>query len=396
MKRIIVCCDGTWNKPGSKDRGQAVETNVEKIYKAVDTRDSSMQQIKFYGPGVGTSFALTDQILGGSIGIGIDKNIQDAYKFLMWSYEPGDEVYLFGFSRGAYTIRSLGGLIRNCGIMKPAYMHLIRDAYHLYRDRTVLTHPDCDAMVAFRKSYSIEPETSIKFMGVWDTVGALGIPISWFNWWNRKYQFHDVKLSSHIRYAYHALAVDEKRRVFNPALWEISRSALEKPIPQVCEQVWFPGVHGNIGGGYVDCGLSNVTLKWMIDKARATGLEFDENKVNEVICNPRGELRPSANFFYRLTGLRMRKINQVLCRASQEEVLRNERVHYSCFERFHFDQKYRPKNLMAVLNDRLQFDPQRDKWEPEWHKYLESCQSPAEHSDSLISPQKIKTANWQD
>lgn len=378
MKRIIVCCDGTWNRPGNKDRGQPIETNVEKMYKTVATKDTNVKQTKFYGPGVGTGFALTDQVLGGSIGIGIDRNIQDAYKFLMWSYEPGDEIYMFGFSRGAYTVRSLGGLIRNCGIMKPNYLHLIAEAYQLYRDRTDLTHPDCDAMIAFKKSYAIEPETAIKFMGVWDTVGALGIPISWFNWWNRKYQFHDVKLSSHIRYAYHALAMDERRRVFSPALWDINKKALYGPQPQVCEQVWFPGVHANVGGGYLDCGLSNIALKWMIERAQDTGLEFDAERVQKIACDSKGELRTSLNLFYRMTGTVVRRINEINIRKKMEEgITRNEKVHLSCLERFHMLEKYRPKNLLTAIEKGVIFDPTQEKWEPQWNEYLASCKPPS-------------------
>ncbi len=386
MKKIVVCCDGTWNRPGNTDRGQPIETNVEKIYKLVVTDTTPIDQIKFYGPGVGTGFAITDQLLGGSLGLGIDRNIQDAYKFLMWSYEPGDEIYLFGFSRGAYTIRSLGGLIRNCGIMKPTYLHLVPEAYKLYRDRTELTHPDCDAMQAFRKSYGIEPETSIHFMGVWDTVGALGIPISWFNWWNRKYQFHDVKLSSHVRYAYHALAMDERRRVFSPALWEINPQALITKKPQVCEQVWFPGVHANVGGGYVDCGLSNIALRWMVEKATATGLQFNEEAVNALVCDSNAEMRQSLNLFYKMTGTIVRRIkSRAVARMGEKAPIRNERIHYTCVERLHKSAKYRPKNLLDAIDEGADFDPLKDHWQPEWLDYLKTC-------IQCIMPRKKKVA----
>jgi len=369
MKRIVVCCDGTWNRPGNKDRGQRVETNVEKIYKAVESESSGIPQIKFYGPGVGTGFAITDQLLGGGTGMGIDRNIQDAYKFLMWSYEPGDELYLYGFSRGAYTVRSLAGLIRNCGIMKPNYMHLIPDAYQLYRDRTELTHPDSDPMKAYKRSYSIEPETKIKLMGVWDTVGALGIPLPWFAWWNRKYLFHDVKLGSHVKYAYHALALDERRRIFMPALWEVNKNALQDE-GQICEQVWFPGVHGNVGGGYLDCGLSNIALKWMMDKSAEAGLEFNEAYKQQLICDSKGEMRDSCNMFYKLTGTVIRGINDLADNGEPKVVARNEKIHYSCLERFHLVPNYRPRNLSPALARGTDFDPVRDKWRPEWKEYL--------------------------
>lgn len=379
MKRIIVCCDGTWNRPGNKDRGKDVETNVEKIYKALESGKKTTQ-IKFYGPGVGTSFAITDIILGGSMGIGIDRNIQDAYKFLMWSYEPGDQIYLFGFSRGAYTVRSLAGLIRNCGIMKPIFMHLIYDAYRLYRDRTPLTHPDSDTMKAFKKSYGIEQETPVRFMGVWDTVGSLGIPLPWFNWWNRKYLFHDVKLSSQVKYAFHALALDERRRVFSPALWEINEKEKNEDAGQVCEQVWFPGTHGNVGGGYVDAGLSNIALKWMIDQARETGVEFDENYVQQQTADSKGELRNSDSFFYKLTGSIIRGINDIAGNNQPKGITRNERIHYSCLERYHLLKNYRPKNLTPAVDRGTDFEPLKDKWQPEWQQYL------SDFTKSVINP----------
>jgi uncharacterized protein (DUF2235 family) len=375
MKRIIVCCDGTWNKPGIEDRGQPVETNVEKIYKAIDNDNTPVKQVKYYGQGVGTSFAVTDKFLGGGTGLGIDRNIKDAYKFLMWSYEPGDEIYLFGFSRGAYTVRSLAGFIRNCGIIQPAYLNLVNEGYSLYRDRTDLTHPDSDLMKAFKKSYGIELETNIKFLGVWDTVGALGIPVRWFDWWNRRYQFHDVKLGKQIQYAYHALALDERRKAFSPALWEMTKERSH----QTCEQVWFPGSHSNVGGGYADTGLSDIALKWMIDKAEDTGLIFDKNYMKKLNCNSKGELRDSLTGFFRITGQILRDINdeineqidKVIDNDTKPKRIRNELIHYTCLERSHLVENYRPKNLTLAVTKGISFEPVQDKWQPDLVLYLE-------------------------
>ena len=381
MKRIIICCDGTWNKPGITDRGSIVETNVEKIYNAIDnSKDLPIRQVKFYGQGVGTGFSRRDQFLGGGTGLGIDRNIQDAYKFIMWSYEPGDELYLFGFSRGAYTVRSLAGLIRNCAIMKPEFLHFVDEVYHLYRDRTSLTHPDSDLMKAFKKSYGIEEETKLKFMGVWDTVGALGVPLRWFNGLNKKYEFHDVKLSSRIKYAYHALAIDERRKIFEPTLWEISESASQSADPQICEQVWFPGVHSNVGGGYVDSGLSDIALKWMINKAADTGLEFDKTYIEKIKGNSCGELRNSAGGIFAITPKFTRGINNSVVKKSTDpvsgkpkevKVIRNESIHYTCFERYHKQKIYKPKNVHDALSRETPFDPLKDKWEKDWLEYLD-------------------------
>jgi uncharacterized protein (DUF2235 family) len=378
MKKIVVCSDGTWNKPGIKDRGKPVKTNVQKIYEPINTGTAQTPQLKYYGQGVGTGFTLGDMILGGSTGLGIDANIMNAYKFLMWNYEPGDEIYLFGFSRGAYTVRSLAGFIRNCGIMQPSYLHLISEAYNLYRDRSSITHPDSDLMKSFKRAYGInQEETFIHFIGVWDTVGALGIPLKWFDIMNRRYQFHDVTISSQIKYAYHALAVDEKRKTFTPTLWQLSPKAVEDGS-QISEQVWFPGVHSNVGGGYADSGLSDIALQWMIDKARNTGLEFDNDALQNIKPETGGELRNSASGIFSFMRKLVRSINSGVAYSIDEEtgkrvqqnVVRNESIHYTCMQRRHQQNKYKPKNLSDALSRSTPFDPLKEKWKQDWNEYL--------------------------
>jgi uncharacterized protein (DUF2235 family) len=309
MKRLITCTDGTWNRPGITDRGQLVRSNVELIYNCI--RDGKCHdgtvQLKIYHDGIGSStFDKKDQVFGGISGLGIDKNIKDVYKFLMLNFNIGDEIYLFGFSRGAYTARSLAGFIRNCGILKPVNMHLVDEAYELYRDRNDYTGPDSDMMKSFRHNFSFEMITPIKFIGVWDTVGSLGLPLrSKQNYNLERYKFHDVKISSYVNYAYHALAIDEQRKLFEPTLWELSDTVKNNPgHPQVMEQRWFSGVHCNIGGGYVDCGLSDIALMWLIEKAKGAGLTFDLetlaqlNPKHELKPNPSGELRNSRTIEY--------------------------------------------------------------------------------------------------
>lgn len=379
MKKIIVCCDGTWNKPGNKDGDTIVKTNVQKIYEAIGSGTIAMPQVKYYGQGVGTGFSLRDQFLGGSAGIGIDRNIIDAYKFIMWNYDEGDEIYLFGFSRGAYTVRSLAGFIRNCGIMQPIYLNLVSEAYHLYRDRTALTHPDSDLMKGFKRKYGIDSqEIFIKFLGVWDTVGALGIPLKWFDLLNQKYQFHDVKISSQIRHAYHALSIDEKRYVFKPTLWEISPNVSSMPEPPKSEQVWFSGVHSNIGGGYKDSGLSDVALKWMMEKAGDTELQFDEEYIKSIQAKSTAKLRNSVLGIYKLMKKINRGINTGIAMRTDAEtgekktirVNRNEHIHYTCFERKYKDTKYRPANITKPIIDNTPFDPLKEKWDEGWLKYI--------------------------
>lgn len=296
MKRLVTCTDGTWNKPGDKENGKSIDSNVCLIYQAVAKQaEDGTQQVKVYDTGVGSSYGWRDKLLGGTMGKGLDRKIMDMYAFLMLSYEPGDELYFFGFSRGAYTARSLAGFIRNCGILKPQYLHLLEKAFELYRDRNAFTAPDSDLMILFRKNYSFEDVTPIHFIGVWDTVGSLGLPLTFFRMYNmEKYQFHDETLSSTVKNAYHALSIDDRRKLFKPTLWETSKKITTGQAPmQNCEQRWFTGVHCNVGGGYEDRGLSDQALHWMIEKAHGAGLAFDPVRLATILPKPLGILRNS-------------------------------------------------------------------------------------------------------
>lgn len=309
MKRIISCSDGTWNHPDETDEGQKADTNVLKLHnfiaaEATGSNGEIIKQVKFYDRGIGTTSKKSANILEGITGAGLDQNIKDGYNFIMNQYEDGDEIYLFGFSRGAYTARSIAGFIRNCGILKNGYYHLLDEAYTLYRDRTDKTTPDSGAMKDFKSKYCYEPR--IKMIGVWDTVGSLGLPLNVFKKWNfKKYAFHDVMLSRIVDYAYHALAIQERRKTFEPTLWEKNED-VDPEHQQVLEQVWFTGVHSNIGGGYADAGLSNITLKWMMCKAENVGLHF---KIEPMFLpDIKGVLRNSATWYYKLLGLGWRSI----------------------------------------------------------------------------------------
>lgn len=299
MKRIVICADGTWDNPSSKDGNTPAPTNVAKLATNVAANDNAgVSQIICYHPGVGTSGNIFDILNGGGIGVGISQTIQDLYMFLMFNYTPGDELWLFGFSRGAYTVRSLAGLIRNCGVLKKEHSALFKQAYNLYRDRTDLSHPMSPTAQQFKEQYSW-PEFDIKFIGVWDTVGALGLPIIPWRARQHLWQFHDVELSSHVQNAFQALAIDERRKMFTPCIWQKQAHSV-----QTLEQAWFPGVHSNIGGGYADDSLSDCALWWMTKKARSCGLAID---TAPVLGNPDGVMANSMNFWFRLQGTNIRQ-----------------------------------------------------------------------------------------
>ncbi|MBS1556502.1 MAG: DUF2235 domain-containing protein [Bacteroidetes bacterium] len=338
MKRIITCSDGTWNEPNKSLNGKPIRTNVQKIFDYILTRDDQgVQQIKFYDEGVGAEGNIITRLMQGATGKGIDENILDIYKFIVWNYEQGhdfqDEIYLFGFSRGAYTARSLCGLIRKCGILKRNDLNLFSQAYKLYRNRDA--GPESEEARQFRKDNSYEV-ASIKFIGVWDTVGALGIPVNALQWFNKKkYSFYDTTLSSIIENAYHAVSIDEQRANFKPTLWQKSANLTHRNFEQVLEQKWFAGVHSNVGGGYPDEGLADIALQWIMEKAARTGLAFDEQRARgDVKPNPKGTLYNSRKGIFALTPGELRTIS-------------DGRVHDTVYERMKEVQEYKPKNIIA-------------------------------------------------
>ncbi|MBF0441414.1 MAG: DUF2235 domain-containing protein [Oligoflexales bacterium] len=337
-KRLVICADGTWNKPNMTSGGKFCPTNVVKTAAAVLPQDNSgMAQVVYYHEGVGSSGGLWDRISGGAIGAGLSQNIKEIYLFLCTNYSPGDEIFLFGFSRGAYTVRSLAGMINNCGMLKRENMSWYEEAYRLYRNRDPDTRPSSDFARIFRHDYSWQ-DCRIRFVGVWDTVGSLGIPIPMFQFWNKEhFQFHDVELGSHIERAYQALAIDERRKPFLPAVWSKQKDAGEN---QVLEQAWFAGVHCNVGGGLEGCGLSDCALHWLWDRAQSAGLALDQDqKLHE---NAGEKIEDSMTLLYRILGIGKRKLGTSFPQ-------KNEGIHHTVLERCNKVGSYKPGNLSEFL-----------------------------------------------
>ena len=359
MRRLIVCTDGTWNKPDEDDHGAPAPTNVVKMQRAIKAVDSQgVSQIAYYHPGVGTGDTV-DQFLGGAFGEGIDKNILECYEFLVNNYHPGDQLYFFGFSRGAYTARSLAGLIRNSGIVKQKYAGMAREAFSMYRDRDPAKHPNSDLGRTFRASFS--DEVDIEVIGVWDTVGALGVPLGLFDRLNHgRFAFHDVSLSSRIKNAFHALAIDERRGPFAPTLWMQPREDAEQKRNWL-EQAWFAGVHSNIGGGYSEAGLSDIALRWMVERVKAhpgtptsTTLEFDDAYLKELTRpNEFARLYDSMTSAFRALGETQRGIDRDREQNERLGLFSWEYVHASAKVRFdsahRLDAPYMPDNLKMYI-----------------------------------------------
>jgi uncharacterized protein (DUF2235 family) len=307
-----------------------------------------VEQIIFYNQGVGTG-NWADKITGGATGAGLEDNIHDAYIFLVANYEPEDEIYLIGFSRGAFTARSIGGMIRKCGILKRECVREYRHAEDLYHDAD--THPDDKTAVDFRASNAIRGAgfVPIQMVGVWDTVGALGIPLRGLRATNKKkFQFLDTELSGTVKFAFHALAVDEHRAPFEPTLWKY------KPKPdQVVEQRWFVGVHSDVGGGYgvprdhPPDSLSDIALEWMMASARRAGLAFDSAVTEAYPTHPvaTATKHDSMTLLYRLQPALERPIGLTNEEGKPPVPDPTQLLDASVGARWDKDPKYRPKNV---------------------------------------------------
>ncbi len=299
-KKIVLFSDGTGNSSANPNK-----TNVWRAYKALVTSPDS-RQVVVYDNGVGTSSFTPKAILGLALGVGLARNVRELYTFLCRTYEDGDSIYAFGFSRGAFTIRVLVALICSQGIIdqtvaanKRDLNRLVRAAYRQYRREnftpsflSFFLAPLIELLSALKaritrvkrydKSRNIRATDSvgdlalIRFVGVWDTVDAYGLPVDELTRaWDKviwPLNAKDRDLSPRVAQACHALALDEQRLSFEPMLWN-ERGGKEQRI----KQIWFPGVHADVGGGYPDDALALVSLNWMCEEAREAGLEFHED-----------------------------------------------------------------------------------------------------------------------
>lgn len=322
-KKIIICCDGTGNEI------QGNQSNVLKLFHLLDKRGD---QVCYYDPGVGT---ISDSsawskfkskargVFGLMTGAGLDANVLDAYKFLMRNYEWGDKIYLFGFSRGAYTVRVLAGFIKMIGILKGDYENLATYALAYYKR----SGEKNDARIAYRFNQIIPvTRATIEFMGCWDTVGSVIIPR--FDRFYAPFSLENpphVNENSAVKVFRHALAIDERRRMFRVARWQepqkyklnpFLRDDSDKIVDQDIKQVWFSGVHSDVGGGYPEdeSGAAKIALKWMVDEAIAHGLKFKMRSYSLMVegknskrypdrysaPDPNADLHDSMNFAWRL------------------------------------------------------------------------------------------------
>lgn len=285
-KRLVVCCDGTWNTPEMES-----PTNVVCLAGNVLPRgDDGLLQLLYYDEGVGTG-GWMDRLVGGAFGEGLDTNVREAYRFIANNHAEGDEIYLFGFSRGAYTVRSLAGMIGYAGLLGREQMDFVAEAYELYRKEK---SANGDEALAFRSRHdTMVPKVTL--LGCWDTVGALGIPnklprIPLDKAFTDRYRWLDFNLGKHVRTALHAVSIDERRK-------EFEHTPMYKGSPdQVLHEVWFAGDHGCVGGGTKHKEpLSRIALEWMVEQLGELGLGLAVNPDFRELADPDHNIYFSVN-----------------------------------------------------------------------------------------------------
>jgi uncharacterized protein (DUF2235 family) len=364
-KNLVVCCDGTNNEFGEDN------TNVVRLF-AVALKQTD-NQITFYDPGLGTfpaPGALTPvvktvtKLMGSAFGYGLSENIADAYEFLADNYTAGDRIYLFGFSRGAYTMRALAALIHVCGLMSAQNRNLISYAIDLFKQEATsakkkadaeerrtgqkqpLALPVCDQ---FKQVFSVAPK--IHFIGVWDTVSSVGTIYDPFN-------LPYTRWNPSVKTVRHAISIDEKRKFFRTNLWSMLTRDTD------VKQVWFAGVHADVGGGYPEekSGLARTTLQWMLKEAALAGLQIDPSKLPYAFPEqpvPASELHDElrklgwklAQWIPRRYAARDKPTGRYVWRwnlsprAAPRHIEDNSMIHESVFERMRDDRTYRPVNL---------------------------------------------------
>ncbi|KAJ4377882.1 hypothetical protein N0V83_000712 [Neocucurbitaria cava] len=318
FKRLIVACDGTWNNSddGMKNGNLSIPSNITRISRAIKAvSQDGVPQIVNYHQGLGTEGGPLSRFIGGATGKGLSEDVREAYSFLANNYHPGDEIFLLGFSRGAFTARSIGGLIGEIGLLTKKGLNTLPEVYEDIQNRRNPDYrPKHDDVPFPRKPSADDPryaqelerrgltrlDIPIKAIGVWDTVGSLGIPRIGFLTraglqmrQSKSTSFYDTKLANCIENAFHALALDESRTSFAPAVWEKSEGNRT-----TLRQVWFPGAHTNVGGGYDDQQLANITLAWMMSQLEPfldmrDDFLFEQDELNDKYYKKEeGRVRP--------------------------------------------------------------------------------------------------------
>lgn len=401
-RRIVFCFDGSWNKLDTKKD----PTNVVLIAESVLPVDKDgVNQLVYYDEGVGT--ASDETFRGGIFGKGLVQNIREAYRFLIFNYKLGDQIFVFGFSRGAFTARSFIGFIKAVGILKVNDANQINKGWDLYQQHADRDVDEPEELLEFRAKFcsslcmseaeqawredkgycDVAPELlSIPYIGVWDTVGTLGwqaVKSTFFRNQDKRYTSHDTQLSNLVQSGRHALALDERRVHFMPTLWrnvrEMNTDADADPydVDAPFQQRWFAGDHGSVGGGGPERGLSNASLHWIMKGAVKRGLKVNlegRTRISSIrydasapLSNTPAEGLKRKQFGNYAFGLAAGTLKSLLFSSRRSSPTNIADLHPSVMRRWFLDEKtrenieYRPKNLTMLETE---IEKQRDDFLP--------------------------------
>jgi uncharacterized protein (DUF2235 family) len=353
-KNIVVCCDGTGNE---------VKENLSNVLKLYRIAERNAEQVVFYDPGVGTLSSddpwsrlksKASQVFGLATGYGLDENVLDAYRFLVDTYEHDDKIFLFGFSRGAYTVRVLAGFLRMVGLVEKPQRNLADYALTAYKKAA--TRNDFQIAWRFERVIATRP-VPLWFVGVWDTVSSVIVPRPDRFYIPSTIDLPYTKTNEYVRVLRHALAIDERRRMFRPSLWTEGKQFKPRQPgkaegePQDVKQVWFAGVHSDVGGGYPEkeSGLAKFPLCWMVDEARAHGLLVNESMYGHLAL---GKPRPGGEQSYVAPDATAQQHDSMTLgwrlidwAPKPRSIPDGARIHWSVIERRAKDPKYQALNL---------------------------------------------------
>ena len=377
-KNIVICCDGT----AGTIQTDAL-SNVILMYRILQKNE---KQLLYYDPGMAVLGNPTPYLwlkkwlqraLIGVLGFGVDESVLKAYRFLLHNYEDGDQIYMFGYSRGAYTVRVLAGFIHMLGLLKPEHENLCDYAYGAYRRAA---DGDFNQAWLFKSVLSTRENIPIKFIGVWDTVSSVIVPKFQFVS-SRKREFLPVGIklerlpytssNRSVEIFRHALAIDERRQLFNCDLWQEPQTYdlnffnPKDDKDQDIKQVWFSGHHGDVGGGHPEqeSGLSKISLEWMAKEAKDAGLKVDTSKFNRYVLGKKregsrreyvgpdhmGKLHDKMAPHWWLHSLITQKCafedGHRIPRPRPRIISENSKIHDSVFAKMKDDTNYSPKNL---------------------------------------------------
>lgn len=364
QKRLAIFLDGTWNSVDSN-------TNVWRMRALTGTKSADGRpQLVYYSIGV-------NGFMGGVFGKGLDENIRLAYEWLIENYNEGDEIFIFGFSRGAFTARSLAGLVALEGILKAGSPIGIAELFSRYQkggnEESIWTLKDKEAAGEANKLTDQErwllkysQPTKVKVVGVWDTVGSVGLEAGDIPGISRsRFDYLQTGLFLPIQNGYHALAIDEHRRDFAPTLWTVRHrigGAPPRALSNV-EQRWFVGAHANVGGGYETDLLAQAPLRWMMEKARAHGLSFRSEVIFDGDAVKARVIDSYHSFVEGAYSIVSSPLNRVIgaepdVQPNGTHTTVNETIDASVFQRWQADPTYRPPSLVEWAK-RKNIDPTR-------------------------------------